>query len=300
MYTELHCHSAYSFLDGASEPAELAAAAADFGYEALALTDHDGVYGAMEFAHACTGVGVRPIVGTELTVECAPPLPRVASRGAPSEESPCRRMGGTAVTGPAGRVATAHVTLLVESATGWANLCRLITEGHRATRPKPDRDPLPPSVPLEQLEGHTEGLVCLSGCAGEGAVAGRWEAGNPRRAEALARQLLAAFGPDRFRIELQRPLWRRDRARNRWLTSLAEALGVPCVASGDVHAHHPSRARLQDALVSVRLGGPLDETEGRRRGNSAFTLLRPAEARERFRDHPEAVAESARLAERLR
>ena len=68
-YVELHCHSAYSFRDGASEPAELAAAAAELGYEALALTDHDGVSGAMEFAHACAGVGVRPIVGAELTVE---------------------------------------------------------------------------------------------------------------------------------------------------------------------------------------------------------------------------------------
>ena len=106
MYTELHCHSAYSF-DGASEPAELAAAAADLGYEALALTDHDNVCGAMEFAHACTGVGVRPIVGTELTVECG--------------------------------AETAHVTLLVESAAGWANLCRLITEGHAGTRPKEGR-----------------------------------------------------------------------------------------------------------------------------------------------------------------
>jgi error-prone DNA polymerase len=268
MYTELHSHSAYSFLDGASEPAELAAAAADLGYEALALTDHDNVCGAMEFAHACTGVGVRPIVGTELTVECG--------------------------------AETAHVTLLVESAAGWANLCRLITEGHAGTRPKEGREPLPPSVPFEQLERHTEGLVCLSGCAGEGAVAGRWEAGDPGGAEALARRLLAAFGRDGFRVELQRPLWRRDRARNRWLASLAEGLGVPCVASGDVHAHHASRTRLQDALVSVRLGGPLDETEGRRRGNSASSLLQPAEARERFRDHPKAVAESARLAERLR
>jgi error-prone DNA polymerase len=268
MYTELHCHSAYSFLDGASESAELAAAAADLGYEALALTDHDNVCGAMEFAHACTGVGIRPIVGAELTVESG-------SR-------------------------TSHVTLLVESAVGWGNLCRLITEGHRGTRPKPDRDPLPPSVPLDELERHAEGLVCLSGCAGEGAVAGRWEAGDPNGAEALARRLLAAFGRDRFRVELQRPLWRRDRARNRWLTSLGERLGVPSVATGDVHAHHPSRARLQDALVSVRLGGSLDETEGRRRGNSASALLRLAEAAERFRDHPEAVAESARVAERLR
>jgi error-prone DNA polymerase len=277
MYTELHCHSAYSFLDGASEPAELAAAAADLGYEALALTDHDNVCGAMEFAHACTGVGVRPIVGCELTVAYRP-----TSRAGP--DAPVQ----------------VHVTLLVESPAGWANLCRLITQAHAGTRPKPERDPLPPAVALEELENHTEGLVCLSGCAGEGAVAGRWEAGDPRGAEALARRLLAAFGRDPFRIELQRPLWRRDRARNRWLSSLAEDLGVPCVATGDVHAHHASRARLQDALVAVRLGGSLDETEGRRRGNSASTLLGPAEAGERFRDHPEAVTESARLAERLR
>ena len=136
-YIELHCHSAYSFGDGASDPAELAAAAAERGYEALALTDHDNVCGAMEFAHACKGVGVRPIVGAELTTDCG------------------------------------HLTLLVESAIGWCNLCRLITEAHRGTRPKSDGDPLPPSVPLAELELASEGLVCLSGCAAAGAVGGR-------------------------------------------------------------------------------------------------------------------------------
>src|SRR6476659_8468093 len=75
-YTELHCHSAYSFLDGASDPAELAATAASLGHEALALTDHDNVCGAMEFAHACKGVGVRPIIGCELTVEVPRRMPR--------------------------------------------------------------------------------------------------------------------------------------------------------------------------------------------------------------------------------
>src|SRR5262245_41378150 len=225
MYAELHCHSAYSFGDGASEPAELAAAAAELGYEALALTDHDNVCGAMEFAHACRGVGVRPIVGAELTIECA------------------------------GRVA--HVTLLVEDAAGWRNLCRLITIGHEGTRPRPDRDPLPPSLPLPELEQRAEGLVCLSGCARDGAVAGLWERGDPAGAETFARRLVRAFGPDRFRIELQRPLWRHDRARNRWLAALAERLGVRCVATADVHAHDPSRTRLQDALVAVRLNATL-------------------------------------------
>jgi error-prone DNA polymerase len=272
MYTELHCHSAYSFLDGASDPAELAATAAGLGHEALALTDHDNVCGAMEFAHACKGVGVRPIVGCELTVEVARRLPRPV-----------------------------HVTLLVENARGWANLCRLITGAHRGTREGAGmRDALPPSIDIDELERHTEGLVCLSGCARDGAVAGTWERGDSASAIYLAERLLRAFGPDRFRIELQRPLWRHDRSRNRWLASLAERLGVPAVATGDAHAHERSRMPLQDALVAVRLGATLDETEGLRRGNSASSLLSADQAAARFSDHPQAVAETERLAERLR
>jgi len=75
MYVELHAHSAFSFLDGASTPLELAAAAASHGYPAFALTDHDGVWGSMEFAHACRGFGIRPITGAELTVRCGPAGP---------------------------------------------------------------------------------------------------------------------------------------------------------------------------------------------------------------------------------
>src|SRR3954447_1159058 len=156
-YVELHCHSAYSFLDGASDLPGLAATAADLVHEALVLTDHDNVCGAMEFAHACHGVGVRPILGCELTVE----VPRRMAR-------------------------PVHLTLLVEDARGWASLCRLITGAHRGTReptsnglryrtPSHLREALPPSLPIHELEGHTEGLVCLSGCARDGAVAGSWE-----------------------------------------------------------------------------------------------------------------------------
>jgi error-prone DNA polymerase len=271
-YTELHCHSAYSFLDGASDPAELAATAADLGHEALALTDHDNVCGAMEFAHACRGVGVRPIAGCELTVEVTRRVARPV-----------------------------HVTLLVEDARGWASLCRLITEAHRGTREgSAMREALPPSIPIDELERHTDGLVCLSGCARDGAVAGLWGRGDPAGAEALARRLLRAFGRDHFRIELQRPLWRRDRSRNRWLASLAERLRVPAVATGDAHAHDRSRMALQDAMVAVQFGATLDETEGLRRGNSAAVLLSAEQAATRFRDYPQAVAETARLADRLR
>src|SRR6267154_2324170 len=98
-YVELHAHSAYSFLDGASQPEELAAQAAELGYPALALTDHDGVYGSLEFAHAAKHFQVRAITGAELTLA-----------------------GG------------AHVTLLVESQRGYANLCRILTHAHAGTR----------------------------------------------------------------------------------------------------------------------------------------------------------------------
>jgi error-prone DNA polymerase len=100
-------------------------------------------------------------------------------------------------------------------------------------------------------------------------------------------------------VELQRPLWRNDRRRNRWLAELAERLGVPCVASGDVHCHDRSRAALQDAFVAVRLGATLEESESRRRGNAASALTSPQQIAARFADHPDAVREAGRVAERL-
>ncbi len=110
----------------------------------------------------------------------------------------------------------------------------------------------------------------------------------------------AAFGSDRFLVELQRPFWRHDRARNRWLERLADRLGVSCVATGNVHMHSRSRAALQDALVAVRLCGSLEETEPQRRANGSAHLVPAAEMAARFRDHPAAVAQSAHLADRLR
>jgi error-prone DNA polymerase len=266
-YVELHAHSAFSFLDGASTPLELAAAAAAHGYPAFALTDHDGLWGSMEFAHACMGFGIRAITGAELTVR-------------------------------SGR--DVHVALLVEDAVGYRNLCCLLTAAHAHTRDSKGRVQTQPWATLEQVEEHAEGLVCLSGCARDGAVAGAFERGETAEGEGLGRQLLAAFGRDRFRIELQRPYWRRDRARNRWLKLLAERLDVPCVATGNVHSHDRGRAGLQDALVSIGLCETLDESEPRRRGNSTSALTSPAAMAARFAEYPEAVAESERLAERLR
>src|SRR5687768_2265117 len=130
MYAELHAHSAFSFLDGASLPDELAGAAAQLGYGAFALTDHNGLSGSMEFAQAAKGLGLKAIHGVELDLDD-------------------------------GR----HVTLLVDTQEGWRNLCHIVTRAHAHTR---DHGEPPPSVPLETLEERAAGLVCLSGCARHG------------------------------------------------------------------------------------------------------------------------------------
>jgi error-prone DNA polymerase len=154
-YVELHAHSAYSFLDGASLPEELAARASELGHEALALTDHDGVYGSLEFAHAAKHLGVRPITGAEVTVEDG-----------------------------------AHVTLLCEDERGYRNLCRILTDVHAGTRPegREHREPLPARTTVDVLERHAEGLVCLSGCARNGLAVV-----DPNAAARLARAFPGAF-----------------------------------------------------------------------------------------------------------
>jgi error-prone DNA polymerase len=256
VYVELHAHSAYSFLDGASLPEELAIRAAELGYPALALTDHDGVYGSLEFALAAKEFGVRPITGAEVTLADG-----------------------------------SHVTLLVETAAGYANLCRLLTAAHAGTRlPGNERELLEPALDPWLLAERNDGLVCLSGCARQG-LAVR----NPNAAARLAE----AFGRGRFFVELQRPFERGDAERNARLRDLAEAIRGETVVTGDIHSHVPSRTSLQDVLVAVRHRTSLDGCERERRGNRESILRAPAEMAELFPLDREAVARSGELAERL-
>jgi error-prone DNA polymerase len=124
MYVELHCHSAFSFLDGTALPEQLVLEAQRLGYPALALTDHNGVYGSMAFAQAATDLGVQPITGAEITL-----------------------LDGS------------HVTILAENQQGYANLCRLTTEAHLQREDRRD-----PRLDVASLEERHEGLIVLSGC----------------------------------------------------------------------------------------------------------------------------------------
>jgi error-prone DNA polymerase len=273
-YVELHCHSAYSFLDGVSLPDELAHRAVELGHTALALTDHNSVSGSMELAQTAKDCGVRAIHGAEIDLSPARGRDQ-AVRDRPGREQLRGEQAG-------GR----HLTLLVRDARGWSNLCRILTLAHADTREGRERGE--PAVALERVLEHSEGLVCLTGCAERGV-----------HDEPTARRLLDAFGPEGLRVELQRPYARHDRARNRALSALGRRLGVACVATGDVHAHARSRAELQDAFVALRMRSTLEASEPRRRGNHSHVMSTPQAMASRFAGHPEAVRETVILAEQL-
>ncbi len=258
-YVELHCHSAYSFLDGVAQPEDLVDRAAALGLPALALTDHDNLCAALPFAQLAGAAGVRPITGCELTVE-----------------------------DPHGRM---HVVLLVEDRAGYANLCRLITLAHRDTRPAAGGPARAPAAPLRDVLAHAEGLTCLTGCPTQGALVDVDAA--PERLDLLR----AAFG-ERLAVELQRPFREGAETQLRRFAALAAARRVPVVATNDVHLHLRRRGPLQDALVAIRAHASLDACRPLLRGNREHVLKGPGEMAALFRDLPEAIVETRRIAER--
>src|ERR1700686_3385877 len=141
-YAELHCHSAYSFLDGVSLPPAPTQRAGELGYGALALTDHNSVSGSMELAQSAAEHGIRAIHGAEIDLVAAAEGER-----------------------------TRHITLLVRDAQGWRNLCRIITLAHAHTRETPVRRVRSePAIELQVVLEHAEGLICLTGCAEHAAI----------------------------------------------------------------------------------------------------------------------------------
>ena len=274
---ELHLHTCFSFLEGASLPEEFAARAADLGYTALAITDHDGLYGAMEFAQACKTAGVQPMIGVELTL----------AHGFLDERS-----------GPV------HLTLLAETEQGYANLCRLITLSHKRTRSwepaathLPTEDPRPPALEPADLAAHTSGLIVLSGCR-TSELAKLIDRERFAQAEQVMHRLCDLFGASNTFVEVQHNLVQGDTRRVQQLAKLAERVQLPLVVTGNVHYHVRSRHRLQDAMVAVKNRSTLENSHRLRRPNSEFFLRPPAEVAELFAAHPEALRNTHVIAER--
>src|SRR5579859_2260815 len=255
-YVELHCHSYFSLLDGASSPEQLVGRAAALGMDVLALTDYDAVYGAIRFDRAAQAVGIRPIFGCELTL---------------ADDS--------------------HLTLLVENETGWQNLCWLIS---RARHNAPKGNAL---LPDGALDGHTAGLIALSGCR-RGQIAQALRRGNWRAAYSAAGQLCDLFGPERLWIEMQHHFLPDDERLIYKLSVLADRIGLSCVATNNVHYAERHSHRLQDVLSCIRYGKTLDTIGNLARPNSEYYLKSDARMRALFCAYPDAIDNTRRIADR--
>jgi error-prone DNA polymerase len=288
VYIELHAASAFSFLQGASLPEALVERAAALGYPALALLDADGVYGAPRFHKAAKQAGLRAIIGAELTIEPSrQPLPTPTHRGAEAQRKlnrDPRSFGASVCRGSESR-STWRLPVLVASAEGYKNLCRLVTR-MKLRAPKGEG-----ALDLEELDGFTTGLVAL---AGRPALDVRHHGVG-----GLLDRLVGLFGRGNVYVELQRHLLRDEACENAALTELARAYRVPIVATNDVRCATPAERPIFDVLTCVRHHTTLD-TAGRRLARNAERYLKsPAAMAELFSDRPDALAGTVALAERL-
>ncbi|MBN2074906.1 MAG: DNA polymerase III subunit alpha [Dehalococcoidales bacterium] len=279
-YAELHCHSYYSFHDGASSLEELMVHAGELGYRALAVTDHDNLCGAMCFAQLAASLEMKGIIGAEITISpfVIPVPPSVIPAKAGIQEA-------------GGSNPVYHLTLLAENRKGYSNLSRLITAAH-ASGERND-----PQLPQNLLSAHSEGLIALSGCT-RGELAQLVMQERIPEARDLIRRYMDWFGPDNYFIELQHNLVYGDSERNKILVELARETGAGLVATGNVHYHIRERHQLQDCLVAIKNCKSLEETHRERRPNSEFYLRSREELEELFRECPEALENTVRIAER--
>jgi len=274
-YVELHCHSAFSLLDGAASPEALAQRAAALGLPALALTDHDDLGGAVRFAQAAHAAGIGPITGAELTIEVP------AAAGANTLGEPLDGASG---------VSRHHLTLLAETCEGYGNISTLIT------RARMDRPRGTPGVPLDLLARHAGGVVALTGCP-RGWVPARLAAGDESGARAAAGALHDIFG-DRLVVECWDHGLPEERETSIKLIALAKTLGVPWVATNDVHYARVEDRAVHDVLCALRHAMTLDAMGTRLRPNGEWHLRSAAQMLRRWRHAPEGVRATLAVAER--
>ncbi len=265
-YAELHCHSHFSFLDGASSPEELVDEAVRLGLEALALCDHDGFYGVVRFAEAARTAGLATIFGAEVTLD----LPPGTDPHAPD---------------PAGD----HLVLLATGPEGYRGLSRRLSLAQLAGAKGAPRQSL---ADLAELRGQ---VVALTGCR-KGTVPAALEAHGPAAAARELARLVELFGRDRVAVELWDHGHPLDGHRNDMLAELAVRAGVRVVATNNVHYAVPAQRRLATALAAVRSRRSLDDLDGWLPASAGAHLRSGAEQQRRFARYPGAVETTLEVA----
>jgi error-prone DNA polymerase len=253
VFTHLHCHSTWSLLDGAIPAEVLPHLAASRGFEAVALTDHDALTGAVRFSRACREAGVKPIFGAELTLEQGE-----------------------------------HVTLIARDATGYGNLCGLISRAHLSN----ERGS--PCSSFEEVAASSEGLFVLSGCS-RGHIARLAARGLLPHAVEAARRWRRAIG-DNYRIEVFDLRGYGHRTLRDRLLRVAHEASISAVATNDVHYADPFGAATHEVLHAIKDIVPLSRAHCLRTTSELY-LKTSAEMAELFSDVPEVLSESAAITE---
>ncbi len=265
-FTHLHVHTEYSMLDGLSRIDALVKRAKELGMNALGLTDHGGMHGAVDFYEACVDVGIKPILGCELYVASKSRLDKRSV-----DKNPF------------------HLTVLARNQQGYRNLANLVTKSHL------EGFYYKPRVDHELLEEYADGLIVLSGCPSS-ELSELLVAGDTKRAEELARWSKDTFPS--FYLELQRHenLDFLERL-NQDLLALADKLDIPIVATNDLHYVHQEDAPLQDVMVCIQTNTNTSDEKRLKMSDESYYLKSPEEMEYLFADLPEALTSTERIAE---
>ena len=313
-YAELHAHSNFSFLDGASHPEELVEEAVRLGLEALALTDHDGFYGVVRFAEAARTLGLPTVFGSELTLGRHQPQMGVADPGVPEPNTPSAprltrsraghvRLGGFEIAegqpDPGGLLdGETHLVVLARDPRGYALLGRAISEAQLRGEKGAPRATLADlaltggtGAPTSADRDH---WLVLTGCR-KGAVPRALVEQGPGAAAAELARLVDAFGSSNVAVELWDHGDPLDSARNDALVALALRADVEIIATNNVHYANPARRPLATALAAVRARRSLDEIDGWLPASAGAHLRSGDEQERRFARYPGVVERAAEL-----
>jgi DNA polymerase-3 subunit alpha len=274
-FVHLHCHSHYSLLDGAAEIGGLVKRAKDHGMNALALTDHGNLHGAIEFYNQARAAGINPIIGYEAYIA---PGSRFEKKDAANSKE-----------------ASYHLTLLAQNRAGFRNLVKL------ASAASLEGFYYKPRIDKELLAAHSQGLICLSGCVsselsfallkGSGA-----DSKDLREAADIARWFRSLFG-ERYFLEIMNNGVDLQRIQLEAAVDLAQQLGIPLVATSDAHYIDRQDAEAQDVLLCINTGKFRTDTNRLRMENDSFYLRSPEEMYAHFPGLEDAVARSQRIAD---
>ena len=269
-FVHLHVHSHYSLLDGVTRVDGLIARCAELGMGACALTDHGNLFGAIEFYKEAKGAGIKPIIGSELYV------------------APDRRDIKEPI---AGVKPYYHMVLLCENETGYHNLCKLSTAGYL------DGFYHKPRVDDALLAEHADGLIATTACL-SGRIPAAIVEDDLETAEAYLHKYMDIFGKDRFLVELMNHGLPEEHKANAALIELARKNGLTLIATNDSHYLQPEDAEAHDALLCIQTSNTLLDEDRFRFPNNSFYLRSPEEMANLFAECPEAIANTAAIAER--